>query len=250
VTKTKQRIEKLRGGLELRYPKSNPEGHPSYYLDNKRLPSVTTIIGGNLGWNKRVLMAWQARLFREGKDPDKVREEACDIGTLIHTAIEHHIYGQDEIDIEDVNMRDLAKMAKGLEQYTVWERLHDVQYLESEFAMGSKELGVAGTADAIAYVDGKLTLIDFKTSNRLNNEMIVQLAAYKEMVEETSDYEIEQCIIVHISKGDDVIDADRVKSHVIDNNMIVEGLKIFKNLCYLHEIDKKMKKYIKKLDKC
>ena len=57
--------------------------HTKYYLaDGTQVPSVTTIIGGQLGWNKRMLMAWSKREAAAGRDPDKVRDKAADIGTL------------------------------------------------------------------------------------------------------------------------------------------------------------------------
>jgi len=41
-----------------------------------------------------------------------------------------------------------------------------------------------GCPDAIGKIDGKLTLVDWKTSNSVYPDMLIQLAAYKQLWEE------------------------------------------------------------------
>lgn len=235
--------------LELRYPKGDTTKHPMYYLDGKRVPSVTTVIGGNLGWNKRILMAWQSKLFREGKDPDKVRDEACDIGTLVHDAIEKHIYGVDELQLDAENMKHIGDLRNGLRSYIEWEEQSGVTYLESELSMGSVDLMVAGTADGIATIDGKTYLIDFKTSKQMNGEMFIQLGAYRHMIEENTNYKIDGCIILHIKKGQLDDCEERVVAHEIDNSIIDMGFETFKELRELHKTNSEFGKYLRKLKK-
>jgi len=221
------------------------DGHFTYYIGGKRVPSVTTIIGSNLGWNTRILMAWQAKLFREGKDPDDVTQKACDVGSMVHEMIEHHIYGQEEFDTGDAPVDQIAIAVRGLQSYVKWEKDNNVEYLESELRMCSIDLIVGGTADAIAMVNGKVTLIDFKTSNRVYGEHLIQLGAYRDMIHETTDYEIEQIMLVRIDKGDLEDESTRVEAHLIDSDIVEEGAEVFKQLRSLHETNKKFQKFLK-----
>jgi hypothetical protein len=224
----------------------NPKtGHFTYKINGKRVPSVTTVISGNLGWNTRILMAWQAKLFRAGKDPENVSKDACDVGTLVHEMIEHHIYGQDEFDFGEATLDQIGIAGRGLQSYIEWEKANNVEYLESELRMCSTDMIVGGTADAIAMVNGKVTLIDFKTSNRVYGEHLIQLGAYRSMIHETTNYVIEDVMLVRIDKGDLEDESKRVEAHLIDSEIVDEGAETFKQLRSFHETNKKFQKYIK-----
>ena len=68
------------------------KAHTRYKNDEgKVIPSVTTIIGGNLGWNKGALIGWSRKMALQGIDPNKERDEAADVGTLAHALIEEYI---------------------------------------------------------------------------------------------------------------------------------------------------------------
>jgi hypothetical protein len=62
--------------------------------EGKRIKSVTTIIGQNCGWNKEVLLAWQAREFKAGRDPTDIKQRAADKGTLCHHYITMDFYNK------------------------------------------------------------------------------------------------------------------------------------------------------------
>jgi len=66
--------------------------HTRYRLnDNTIVPGVTTIIGGQLSWNKQMLIFWARKEALAGNDPMKVKFEAANIGTLAHYMVECHI---------------------------------------------------------------------------------------------------------------------------------------------------------------
>ena len=71
--------------------------HGAMYIleDDTKAPSVTTIIGDNLGWNKNALMAWAKRQTALGYDADAMLKDAGEIGTLLHILIEAHQQGFD-----------------------------------------------------------------------------------------------------------------------------------------------------------
>ena len=66
--------------------------HTKYFTsDNVQVKSVTTLIGQHLGWNKQMLIAWSRIQGLKGKDANKVRDEAGEIGTLAHKYCEAYI---------------------------------------------------------------------------------------------------------------------------------------------------------------
>ena len=65
------------------------KSHQRYRLANGDIVrGVTTIIGDNLGWNKNALIGWARKEAMAGKDPNKLRDQAADIGTITHFIIQ------------------------------------------------------------------------------------------------------------------------------------------------------------------
>ncbi|GAH05015.1 unnamed protein product, partial [marine sediment metagenome] len=78
------------------------------------VPGVTTIIDGQLGWNKRILIAWARREALAGRDPDKILDQAGDIGSVMHLFVEAHIKSKIknkkiEADLKDFSSADIDK---------------------------------------------------------------------------------------------------------------------------------------------
>ena len=213
---------------------------------NKIIPSVTTIIGTNLGWNTRILMAWQNRLWEQGKDPRKTSEEACTIGTVTHDLIEHWIMGQDNYEADEgVDDLTVIEASEGLREYIKWSEETQVDYLESEIRLISEEYQFGGTADSIAMIDGETVLIDFKTSKGVYTEHIIQLGAYRQIIEETTDYKIDRCMVIRIAKGELKDGEQRIQPHYIENSAVDLGWETFKIARDLHEKNKAFGKIIR-----
>jgi len=215
----------------------------------KIVPSVTTVIK-NIGWSTGMLMAWQNRLWEQGKDPRKASKEACDIGTLTHELIEHWIFGQDEYEPEEgVTNQMIIDASDGLNKYIKWSEDNNVEYLESEIRVVSEEYQYGGTADCIAKIDGEIVLIDFKTSKGVYDSHLVQLGAYKNVIEEQTGYKIDRCMVVRIAKGELAEGEERIQPHYIPNEIIETGWDTFKVARDLHEKNKVFGKYLRGLKK-
>lgn len=80
-----------------------------------------------------------------------------------------------------------------------WEAKYKPQWLASELVVGSLVHEFGGKLDAIALLDGKLTLVDFKTSNHISDSYYIQTAGYALALEEM-DCNIEQRLILRIDK--------------------------------------------------
>lgn len=75
----------------------------------------------------------------------------------------------------------IEKGQTGFEAYLKWKATMSIEYVETEMHLVSEELQFGGTPDAIGRIDGKLCMIDWKTSKRVYPDHLVQLAAYKHL---------------------------------------------------------------------
>ncbi|GAG48487.1 unnamed protein product, partial [marine sediment metagenome] len=142
--------------------------------EGKVVPSVTTIIGGNLGWNKGALIGWTRKMALQGIDPSKERDEAADIGTLAHALIEEHITSiaphlePVPVDKDLYSPANLDKAENAFLSYLDWEKQHDIDLtdprVQTEIRLVSEWLQYGGMLDLIAPIDGVLSLIDFKST--------------------------------------------------------------------------------------
>lgn len=91
------------------------------------------------------------------KIPKSIMKEAQERGTWVHEQIENHING-DEVE-------DRWEWQSYLDSFHEWESKHKIDYLVSEWIIADQtDFHCKGILDALAYVDGELCLIDFKTS--------------------------------------------------------------------------------------
>lgn len=154
-----------------------------YFLPDKtKVPGTTTIIGrfkdsgGLLHWAFA-----QGRLAEQGKISklyDKA-EEAADIGTQAHELIEIFLRGNTP-DLEGKDARviqayDNARRWLDSTRIEIVPELQEIQFVCPQYGFG-------GTPDAIGMLDGKLILIDWKTSNAVYSDYIIQMAAYRHLL--------------------------------------------------------------------
>jgi len=153
----------------------NAQIHTVYKTsDNQRVPSVTTYLGVLA---KPALIHWAWQLGVQGLDYRKVKESAADTGTLVHYMILCDLKGQ-EPELEDYSPNDLATTVASMEKYRAWKAEHELEPVLLETPLVSEVFRFGGTPDFYGRYDGKLTLLDFKTSGDVYLENFCQLAAY------------------------------------------------------------------------
>lgn len=139
-------------------------------------PSVTTVLG--YFPKNKFFESW---LKDVGHNADIIMRRAGDEGTQVHNALEDYLKGTELRWIErngHVNYKtDVWKMI--LKTVDFWET-YKPELVASESLLFSDEIKYAGTTDLIVRIDGKLWLIDLKTSNSLHTSYFLQLAAYKQ----------------------------------------------------------------------
>ena len=152
-----------------------------YFLkDGTRIPGTTTIIGrfkesaGLLQWAFQQGKAGKAHLYEEA-------EKAADIGTTAHSMVEAHIKGLDPLSVLDTFAGDKEKVRSAFTAYLNWERMTCLKIIECEVMLVSEQYRFGGTLDAIVEMDGKLSIGDFKTSNAIYQDHLIQIAAYRHL---------------------------------------------------------------------
>lgn len=151
-----------------------------YYLDGKRVPGTTTIIGRFKESGGLIHWAWQCGV--DGINYREARDSAATAGTLAHDMIENLIHGRP---LEDVKGPEelLALARKGVEAFVEWKEQSRIEIVATEMSLVSKEYRFGGTPDAIGKTPAGHVLLDWKTSNRVYPDMLIQLAAYRHLWE-------------------------------------------------------------------
>lgn len=178
--------------------------HTKYYAqDGAEVPSVTTVIGNNLGWNKNMLIAWtKKKALKEGIDSDTIVKESSEIGTLTHYLCENRINNTIP-DISTYPKDHLIKAKNGYLGFCDWEAFwKPTRYVHSEVSLVSEQYRFAGTIDIVAEKNGGTHLLDIKTSNHIHPEMVIQLAAYKRLYEEIYKVPILSQSIIKLCKDE------------------------------------------------
>lgn len=151
--------------------------------DNKRVPSVTTILG-NLGWSSGALMYWAWQQGIEGKNFRETAKDAADVGTQAHFGVEADVKGQkyDVDKVVDLTDEDREMVRRCLSAYYKWKSMTSMQMLHSEVKLVSEEHRFGGQLDICALSmdgdDSRRAIIDYKTSNAVYESHIIQIAAY------------------------------------------------------------------------
>jgi len=180
--------------------KKLPKARGDYYYIpgvDKPLRRVTDVIGEVLAkpglehW-KREQCVDKALETLEKEEAMKAHHQAKDkaakSGTDIHKMIENLLDGNEVEGIEDEpKLKAFVKFCKDI----------DFKPLETELTVYDKELGVAGTADAIVEVDDEKWLIDWKTGKGVYLSAKIQISAYKHMI----DQDIDRTFIVHLKEN-------------------------------------------------
>lgn len=157
-----------------------------FYRDHNgnKLPSVTELLGG-LGWRYAPLLAWANKIGREGLTMDEASRDARDMGTAGHDLIEAWLLNRREPERGTTPTHIWEGGQRALDSFQSWwerEEMHlRIEVLGTETMMVNVEKGYGGTADLVCLLDGKPTVLDYKTGKSIYAETAIQLAAYAKL---------------------------------------------------------------------
>ena len=155
-------------------------------------PSVTTVLSG-CKKTKKALHEWRRRVGAE--TANKVSRQASERGTSVHQLIEDYCMN---IESEGKIMPNAADMFTRL-RAVANKSIDNIKLVEG--LMYSEYLRSAGTVDMVAEFDGKLSVIDWKTSTRRKTRSrcynyFKQEAAYAVMFEEMTGQPVTQLVTI------------------------------------------------------
>ena len=156
--------------------------------EGNKYPSITTVLGGRA---KEGINAWRQRVGEAVAN--NIMRTAAKRGTAVHELCENYLNN------EELKNQEVLPLAMFTLLKPELDNINNI--VMQEGGLYSDEWGVAGRVDCIAEYDGKLTVIDFKTSTKEKKEewienYFIQCTAYCEMYEERYGKAIDQIAIL------------------------------------------------------
>lgn len=159
-------------------------------------PSITTMLSSV---EKPAVAEWRNALGDTRANAETKR--ATDRGTAVHAMIERYL-NNEENPTEGHHVNHIREFN------SVKTRLHKIDNIRcQEIALYSDDLKLAGRVDCIGEYEGKLAIIDFKTSSGNKTESMIQdyylqTTAYALMYQELYNVQIDHIVIImSVEKG-------------------------------------------------
>lgn len=199
-----------------------------------RVPGTTTVVGRFKDSGALIYWAWDQG--KQGLDYRQTRDSAADAGTLAHAMVEADIRGTAAPDLTQYQPELVAKAQSSFSAYLEWKSQTKLKPFHTEMPLVSKKWLFGGTIDAVQ-LDNKVALLDWKTSNGIYQDHLIQVGGgYSLLWEEnfpnqpiTGGFHI-----LRFSK----VDGDLTYHHWNNLDMAKEA---FIHMRLLFEIDKKLK---------
>jgi hypothetical protein len=173
-------------------------------------------------------------------------EDAGEVGHIAHAWIESYIKAvlvKDQNKIEEIlaNFPPDPRACSACIAALDWMQQHNVRWLGTERKVYSRHYKYAGTMDGLCLVDScnnpkccrqpfrdRRTVADWKTSNYLYVEFILQTAAYKQAYEEETNDRIDDIWIIRLGKEDAEFDP-----WYVDEELAIRGWDAFLKALWL-----------------
>ena len=156
--------------------------------EGNKYPSITTVLSGRA---KEGINAWRERVGESAAN--RIMRAASSRGTAVHELAENYLNN------EELKNQEVLPLFMFTQLKSELDNINNI--VMQEGGLYSDKWGIAGRVDCIADYDGKLTVIDFKTSTKVKKEewienYFIQCTAYCEMYEERYGQAIDQIAIL------------------------------------------------------
>ena len=184
-----------------------------YYVnaEGTKYPSITTVLSV---LSRQGIMEWRKRVGAEVANA--ISTKAARRGTHVHQMCEDLI--NNKLNIKEFLPVDV-EMFKTIESIII-EKIDKIHAQES--ALYSDYLGVAGRVDVIAEWEGRLSVIDFKTSSKPKKKEWIssyfqQTSAYAVMFEERTGIPVDQLVVlIAVDQNEPQIFVEKRDNHIQD----------------------------------
>ena len=158
------------------------------------IPGTTTIIGRWKESGGLIHWAWQQGL--EGLPYRDSAMKAAETGTVVHSMVEEFtkLMADEDFTLEagkdcasimleesDLNAEQQNEAWSAFRAFLAWIENFKVRIIATEIHLVCEQWQFGGTPDAVGYVGNDFCLLDWKTSNGVYTDMLVQLAAYRHL---------------------------------------------------------------------
>ena len=191
--------------------------HSTYINKYKEeVPSVTTILKI---LNKPFIAKWANSLGWKRQSYDKVLEESAARGTFVHELLHEYLFKEGkEFDLSDPDK--LNFLYENINAFKEFLKYNNLTPIWGEKSFSTDTYG--GTIDLLCDVNGKKTIMDFKTSKRFYSSHFIQLGAYIQLLEYNDIY-VDQVGICRIKDGE-------VETKFIDRYDMDKYIELFNKL--------------------
>ena len=165
--------------------------------EGNKYSSVTTVLGELIKAN---IQEWRKSIGEE--EANKITGKASRRGTRLHSICESYIKNEDGY--LEGQLPDVLAMFQSIEP--ILKRINNIHGVE--LGLYSDHLKLAGRTDLIAEFDGRLSVIDYKSSSKQKKyehcyNYFAQCSAYAIMYEERTNIPIDQVVIIVAVESDE-----------------------------------------------
>lgn len=151
----------------------------------------------------------------------EVREEAANYGSLVHAYAESYAQAMiQKLDVPEIGDDISDPVKNGINAFLQFIDENHIEFVSTETVIYSLNHTYVGRLDALARVNGVLTLIDYKTSkksktssNGIYDEARMQVTAYQRAYEEQSKTSVPQSLILRFDKETGELGSELIKGN-------------------------------------
>jgi hypothetical protein len=197
---------------------------------------VTTILGI---LNKPALIEWAWRCGLNGQDYKLVRDSAATVGTIAHYLIMCYLKGE-EPELSIYSPDDIKTAENSVLSFLEWAKGRSLKPVLLEEPLTSEHYSFGGTIDYFGQLDNGSALLDFKTGKAIYPEMIFQVAAYAQLLEEDREIDgvvlpVDTVRILRIPRSED----EDFEERILTEAQLRDGWEIFLRCLDIYRLQKR-----------
>lgn len=184
---------------------------PSYgyrNADGKKIVGTTTVCGlVNFSGSSDFLLDWAAKLQREGVNWKEYRNSLGEHGTVLHELCEHFLPGEPVRPLttekgKPIGDEQWTKLLASYKAIAAWWSKEKPEVVMAEKPLVSERYQYGGTLDGLMRWRGALWLYDFKSGSQVGAKEVVQMAAYRQLLDECEGQRPIGAVLIHAPTKD------------------------------------------------
>ena len=185
-----------------------------YQYNGINVPRTTEILSSMLHEDFLTVWANNLGLYQKKKYKEEL-QNAANKGTYVHDAIENLLQNNIELDLNTVSPGYQIEVSCAYGSFKAWWEIickRKINIISQEQKLVCPWFG--GTLDLLIEIDGRVYLLDFKTSNYSSYKYFLQLAAYRYVLRNYYGIEIYGCGVIKLDKKE-----IRFEEFILDKSM-------------------------------